>query len=207
VWTSTTKRKTIYNKAARRRQLNLKSYWTLLSVSALTSSFRNVLFSNYLEFRWFWLRRRYLYPWFLIWPICVLSRIFSLIKFLLLDQPLRVECILLQPGYSSQEPDYPQVQHWGTEPTPLSTLPANRLLRELRRMHVTKQGEQMRMRASLLYTDRGVVYSNISPRDEFKRRSLEWWTAANSHAHWDSHGHGWRLQHPNVKVEGGLTHH
>jgi hypothetical protein len=29
VWTSTTKRKTIYNKAARRRQLNLKSYWTI----------------------------------------------------------------------------------------------------------------------------------------------------------------------------------
>jgi hypothetical protein len=27
VWTFTTKRKTIYNKAARRRQLNLKSYW------------------------------------------------------------------------------------------------------------------------------------------------------------------------------------
>jgi hypothetical protein len=29
VWTSTTKRKTIYNKAARRRQLNLKGYWTI----------------------------------------------------------------------------------------------------------------------------------------------------------------------------------
>jgi hypothetical protein len=29
LWTSTTKRKTIYNKAARRRQLNLKSYWTI----------------------------------------------------------------------------------------------------------------------------------------------------------------------------------
>jgi hypothetical protein len=29
VWTSTTKRKIIYNKAARRRQLNLKSYWTI----------------------------------------------------------------------------------------------------------------------------------------------------------------------------------
>jgi hypothetical protein len=29
VWPSTTKRKTIYNKAARRRQLNLKSYWTI----------------------------------------------------------------------------------------------------------------------------------------------------------------------------------
>jgi hypothetical protein len=29
VWTSTTKHKTIYNKAARRRQLNLKSYWTI----------------------------------------------------------------------------------------------------------------------------------------------------------------------------------
>jgi hypothetical protein len=31
MWTSTTKRKTIYNKAARRRKLNLKSYWILLS--------------------------------------------------------------------------------------------------------------------------------------------------------------------------------
>jgi hypothetical protein len=29
VWTSTTKHKTIYTKAARRRQLNLKSYWTI----------------------------------------------------------------------------------------------------------------------------------------------------------------------------------
>jgi hypothetical protein len=29
VWTSTTKRKTIYYKAARRRQLNLKTYWTI----------------------------------------------------------------------------------------------------------------------------------------------------------------------------------
>jgi hypothetical protein len=29
VWTSTTKRKTIYNKAARRQQLNLKTYWTI----------------------------------------------------------------------------------------------------------------------------------------------------------------------------------
>jgi hypothetical protein len=29
VWTSTTKLKTIYNKAARRRQLNLKTYWTI----------------------------------------------------------------------------------------------------------------------------------------------------------------------------------
>jgi hypothetical protein len=29
VWTTTTKRKTIYNKAARRRQLHLKRFWTI----------------------------------------------------------------------------------------------------------------------------------------------------------------------------------
>jgi hypothetical protein len=36
VWTFTTKRKTIYNKAARRRQLNLKSYWTIQCNRMLT---------------------------------------------------------------------------------------------------------------------------------------------------------------------------
>jgi hypothetical protein len=36
VWPSTTNRKTIYNKAARRRQLNLKSYWTIQCNRILT---------------------------------------------------------------------------------------------------------------------------------------------------------------------------
>jgi hypothetical protein len=49
-WTSTTKRKTIYKKAARRRQLNLKSYWTIQCNRMLTYSIMNCPFVFFKHF-------------------------------------------------------------------------------------------------------------------------------------------------------------
>lgn len=57
-----------------------------------------------------------------------------------------------------------------------------------------------------LHTDRGVVYILISSRDECNRRSFEWWTVRNSHAH---RRHAWTQGDGyNTPMSGwGLTHH